>query len=173
MSRRSFIDSAILQQICLRFSGRLHGFFRAKRIPADDVDDLTQETFLRLWKRRARVRPEKVERFLFAVARRVALEYGRQRSRDARDLAALQSVDPQGRGKPNPRDIVAEREESSLVLEAISRLPQRLREVVTLIYLGDMSRDEVSRSLGIRRKSVYDYDWEARRRLLADLDGKL
>jgi len=46
MSRRSFIDSAILQQICLRFSGRLHGFFRAKRIPADDVDDLTQETFV-------------------------------------------------------------------------------------------------------------------------------
>src|SRR5688572_20557575 len=50
-----------------------------------DVDDLVQESFLRIWKARAEQPIRSVKGFLFEVARRLAIDFTRHQSRSPID----------------------------------------------------------------------------------------
>jgi RNA polymerase sigma factor (sigma-70 family) len=119
-----------------------------------DVDDVVQESYLRLWRHRA-VEPIRSARaFLFSVAQRIAIDGLRRRRRSPVDsvatLAALNIADD----TPAAPERLGDDEKIALLIAAIDALPARCREVVILRKLKLLSQRETAARLGISEKGV-------------------
>lgn len=128
----------------------LHGSFPAVR----DVDDVVQESFLRVWRARAAQPIASARAFLFKVARHLALDVLRHERRSPIDtvgnLASL-NVSEEGRAVAAT---VSRNEKIQLLIAAIDDLPPRCRQVVILRKLKFVPQREVAAQLGISEKGV-------------------
>ncbi len=112
------------------------------------ADDLTQETFLRAWRQRGRLRDDRAARvWLF----RIAANLWRDRLRRGRSPVAragpLQDTAPDA-AQP-PERLAAGREELGRALDALAALPPRQREVLHLSACEGLTAAEVAAVLGI------------------------
>jgi RNA polymerase sigma factor (sigma-70 family) len=142
----------------------LKNYLRRSFPAVRDVDDVVQESYLRVWKRQA-MRPiadvtgavkASVKGFLFQVARRLALDSLR---RERTSPFAIQETDTTA-GAIDERasaahDVAGTNQEFALLLEAIDALPGRCREVVVARMLHGMSPGEAAGKLGISEETVH------------------
>ena len=145
---RWFADQVHSHESSLR--SYLRGSFPAVR----DIDDVVQESFLRVWKASATQRIQSAKAFLFTVARRLALDHVRQKHGPAReslrhpvDLAVIEA-------ETDTIEEVGRRERVELLAEAIVQLPPRCREVFLLYKIEGLSRKEAAARLGLAEKTV-------------------
>lgn len=128
----------------------LHGSFPAVR----DVDDVVQESFLRVWRARAAQPIASARAFLFKVARHLALDVLRHERRSpidtVGDLASL-NVSEERRAVTAT---VSRNEKIQLLIAAIDDLPPKCRQVVILRKLKFVPQREVAAQLGISEKGV-------------------
>lgn len=128
----------------------LHGTFPA----VGDVDDVVQESYLRIWRVRATQPIRSAKAFLFTVARRLALDTLRHERASPIDgvghLEALRVIDDGA----DVADKVGRRERIALLAEAIADLPARCRDVFILHKIKGHSRRETAAQLGIAEKTV-------------------
>lgn len=128
-----------------------------------DVDDVVQESYLRVWRRQL-VRPitdvtssvtASVKGFLFQVARRLAIDNLRRVR--ASPIDALTEFSPSSvmDDKANGHDAACTQQEFEFLLEAIDSLPTRCREVVILRKLRGYSAAETAQRLGISLETVH------------------
>jgi RNA polymerase sigma-70 factor (ECF subfamily) len=131
----------------------LRGTFPAVR----DVDDVVQESYLRIWKARAAAPIHSAKSFLFQVARRVALDVLRKGRNspieEGRDFAASRVMD----NGPDSVQALITREMVDQLTDAIVALPPRCREVVLLRRLEGLSQRETAEKLGLSEKTVEKY----------------
>jgi RNA polymerase sigma factor (sigma-70 family) len=128
----------------------LRGAFPAVR----DVDDVVQESYLRIWKARA-VQPILSARaFLFRVAQRVALD--RVRRDRASPIATVSRLDGLSvvEDKPDAAEATGRQERVRLLAEAIAGLPPRCREIFILHKIKGLARKEVATQLGLSDRTV-------------------
>lgn len=128
----------------------LHGTFPAVR----DVDDLVQESFLRIWKTHATSPIRSAKAFLFQVARHLAVDLLRRNTISpiggVTDLATLTVLDE----RPDAAEVAFCREELVLLAQAIHALPSRCREIVVLRKIRCLSQKEIAKMLGISEQTV-------------------
>ncbi len=128
----------------------LRGAFPAVR----DIDDVAQESYLWLWKARAREPIRSARALLFKVAKHIAIDLLR-RERSApfgpsADLTVLEVADD----RRGVAETVSAEEKVRLVTEAMLALPHRCREAVVFYRLQGLPRREVARRLGVTEKTV-------------------
>lgn len=121
-----------------------------------DVDDLLQDTFLRVLQMRAR-QPERlhaVKPLLFTTARNLALD--QLRRRQVVKFDGLPEVDsPQlAEDRPDVSETVSRRQELQLLAEAIQALPDRCRQVLTLRKIYGLPQKKIASLLGISENTV-------------------
>jgi RNA polymerase sigma factor (sigma-70 family) len=128
----------------------LRGSFPAVR----DVEDVVQESYVRVWKARAAQPIRHAKGFLFQVARRLALDIlrrGRASPIDlGRDLAYLSVITHD----PTAAEAATLMERKRLLIDAVVALPARYREIVILRKLEDVPQKEVAARLGISERTV-------------------
>lgn len=128
----------------------LRGSFPAVR----DVDDVVQESYLRIWKARAAAPILSAKAFLFQVARHLALDFVRRERvspiERVSDLAALPVMDE----KAGVVAAVGRAEKVRLLAGAIDALPSRCREIFILRRLKCMPQKEVAARLGLSERTV-------------------
>jgi RNA polymerase sigma-70 factor (ECF subfamily) len=116
-----------------------------------DAQDLTQEVFLVMWRRRGDWDPERSLRpWLWGVAHRVARDHHRRSLRE-RPAGLLDVPDDEVRGE----DRIAALRARGLVLEAIGALPDKQRAVLVLHELEGIPVREVASRLGLPLFTVY------------------
>jgi RNA polymerase sigma-70 factor (ECF subfamily) len=128
----------------------LRGAFPAVR----DVDDVVQESYLRVWTARAAQPIRSAKAFLFTVARRLALDLVRRERRSpfvpVKDLEALfVSTDA-----PNAGELAATAGDVHLLAAAIDSLPARCREIFILCHLEGLPQRVVAERLGLSENTV-------------------
>ena len=119
-----------------------------------DIEDVVQESYLRIWKARAAHPIESSKAFLFTIARHVALKESKKK-RDAvvefvGDLSALKPLE----GGLNAFEALNYNEKVSLLAEALTRLPARCRTIVILRKLRFLSQKEVAAQLRLSERTV-------------------
>jgi RNA polymerase sigma-70 factor (ECF subfamily) len=119
-----------------------------------DVDDLVQESYLRIWKARASQPVHSARSFLFQIARRLAIDVLRRR-RTAHidtvpDLATLAIADA-SRGAAEAASL---REDLVLLTHALHALPPRCRDVMVLRKIEGLSQKEIAARLGMAEGTV-------------------
>ena len=136
----------------------LRGAFPAIR----DVEDLVQESYLRVWRRQLE-RPitqvtgtvkASVRGFLFRVAQRLALDT----LRHERASPIVRVTDSLVRcvvdDRPDVAEVACTRQEIELLLQAIEALPRRCREIVVLRKIQGISQKEIAAQLGLSAQTV-------------------
>jgi RNA polymerase sigma factor (sigma-70 family) len=128
----------------------LQGTFPAVR----DVDDVVQESYLRIWRAKAGQSIRSAKGFLFQVARHVAMDVLRKERGSpvnfVTDLAALPVLDQ----KADAAEFACTREELQLLACAVEALPARCREIVILRKIQRIPQKEIARRLGISEQTV-------------------
>ena len=134
---------------------------------ADEVPDLRQELYARIYEAAARSMPTQPKAFLFASARHLMADRMR-RSR-------VVSIEPMGDFEPSsvmveevsPERWCGGRQALMRLARAFDRLPDRCREVVWLRRVEHQSQKDVAQRLGISEKTVEKHIAKGMR-LLAD-----
>ena len=117
------------------------------------AEDLAQDTMLKAWTHRRRLRDEHgATPWLFTIARNAWLDDRRRakiRNRSARRLADLANQDP-----APPDSALSREDEVAAVLIAMDGLPERQRDVLFLNALEGLSHTQIASVLGISGGAV-------------------
>lgn len=128
----------------------LRGCFPSLR----DVDDIAQESYLRIWRVRATRSIRSAKGFLFQVARHVATDLLRRgQACPVQTVAALEEIEIPDEQLEVAGDVCT-REEIALLAEAIDALPSRCREIFILRKIQRVPQKEIARRLGISEQTV-------------------
>jgi RNA polymerase sigma factor (sigma-70 family) len=133
---------------------QLKSYLRGSFPSVHDVEDVVQESYLRVWKARATQPIQSAKAFLFTVARNLALKVVRK-NRNAPflplgDSAAL-GVTEEG---ANAAEAACVREKIDLLADAVMALPACCREIIILHKLQGLSQKEVARRLALSERTV-------------------
>ncbi len=120
----------------------------------EEIHDLRQEIYVRVYEAAAKVRPDQPKSFMFTTARHLMtdrLRRSRVVSIDAvGDMDALNVLIDE----ISPERRLSARQELRQLTEAFDRLPDRCREVVWLRRVEELSQKQVAARMGISEKTV-------------------
>lgn len=134
--------------------GQLKAYLRRAFPTVRDVEDVVQESYLRICRTEALEPVRSAKGLLFQIARRLALDIVRKKNRSpidsARDLSDLCVID---HGADIVRTLAFE-ERRKLLVDAVASLPARYREIVILRKLEEVPQKEVASRLGLSERTV-------------------
>ncbi len=150
------------------YEGRIYRMMRALTGDEEEARDLTQDAFVKAWRRIDRLDPDRpFLPWLTAIARHLALEALRTRRRRRRWLLSP----TEGRELPevvsgeDPGRQVEITERMRQLQLALDRLSPTLREAVVFKDVLGLAYDEVAEMLGVPRGTVASRVFHARRNL--------
>jgi len=133
----------------------LRAYLRNRLPTSSDLDDVVQESLLRIWRARASQPIRYAKALLFKVARHVVIDEVRRKRVSpisaVTDLAALPVIDDAG---IEPGEAACTREEIAVLAAAIDSLPARCREIVILRKLRGVSQKAIAAQLGLSEQTV-------------------
>ena len=144
----------------------------ARWLNADVALDITQETFLRLWKQwQAGSLIANPRAWLLRVARNLAEDHAKSAFRryGTQPPQAMNGV--QGRDPP-PLENMAKQETFGQLRDEMEQLPQADREILTLRYGLDYNASEIAEILDINPTAVHMRLSRARQRLAERLQAQ-
>lgn len=112
------------------------------------AEDITSETFVRVWTAPQSLRMETVKAYLFTIARNLYLQGLRRDSRHVELDRGLPDASP----RPDAR--AAQREELQAILERIQRLPESDRAALLMRAQEGLPYEEIARALGLSLTAV-------------------
>ena len=132
----------------------LKSYLRTSFPTVRDVDDIVQESYLRIWRRQS-VQPVRTAKaFLFTIARRLTIDWlRREKSSVVAMVEDLEAVTVMEEGK-SAAEVVVDAEVTALLVAAIDALPTRCREVVILRKFKLLSARETALQLGLKEATV-------------------
>lgn len=120
----------------------------------DEVHDLRQEAYIRVYQAAAKSRPRSPKSYLFTAARNLMMD----RLRRGRIVSIEAMGDVEELNVPvdevSPEKRLGVRQEFRRLAKAFDRLPDRCREVVWLRRVEERPQKEVAEALGISQKTV-------------------
>lgn len=138
----------------LPHDAQLKAYLRASFPAVCDVDDVVQESYLRVWKSCAVQSIRTAKPFLFKVARHVALNLvARARSSPifaVGDLAELPVIE----NRPGVVEAAATNEKLRLLVEALATLPPRCRDITVLRKLKGIPQKTVAAQFGLSERTI-------------------
>jgi RNA polymerase sigma-70 factor (ECF subfamily) len=157
---------ASLRELYRRYEGRLYGLGVKLLGDPSLAEELVQETFVRLWRKADQYDPDKgtVATFVFAIARRIAIDLWRRPS--SRPFA------PENEDQAAPGDAVERAIVGLTVRDALDSLSPQHREVLELSYRRDLDQRAIAARLGVPLGTVKTRTYHALRALKRALEAR-
>lgn len=167
-----------------RHYAQIFRFFRRKGFDPEDCRDLTQETFVSVYRGLNNLRQgEQFESWLFAIAhnvwcsaiesrtalKRSAITLSLEAGSDSDDQRPLASriADPSA----DPLTVALEKEKLEKLHQALERLPTQMRRCAQLRVAQDLSYVEIAALMGISVNTVKAHLHQAQKALRAQLSS--
>lgn len=156
MERIAAGEPSAVEQLLQRYWRPLVGYGATLLPSVDAAEDVVQEVFVRVWKRRAGWEAGgSVSAFLYRVTRNLALN---ERRRHRVRLRWRQRVGGLDREQvPPPTRLLELDERRKLVEQAIQAMPARRREVFRLGWFHQLSYEQIAHILGISPNTVSNH----------------
>ena len=160
-------DDMALRELFARHAPWLAARLRSV-LPAADVEDVLQETFLAVWRGAAGYRPDgPVGGWIWGIARRQAALFLRRRGPAALVLPAAVPTD--ARHASDPAEAALSRAAIADAVAALGPEGSPEREAWRLVYVEDRPVTEVAKLMGVPEGTVKSRAHRARRLLRAAL----
>jgi RNA polymerase sigma-70 factor, ECF subfamily len=151
---------------------RVLHFFARRGFPPQDCQDLTQETFLGIYRGIGTFRRDaRFETWLFRIATnayRKRLRHGTAGKREGQEVPLEPEGAPDAR-EPSADEEMLRRERSRRLREAVEKLPEQMRRCLTLRVYQEMKYREIAALLRLSPETVKVHLFQARRRLREEL----
>jgi RNA polymerase sigma factor (sigma-70 family) len=134
--------------------GQLKAYLRGSFPAVRDVEDVVQESYLRVWRRQLARPITSAKGFLFRVAQRLALDALRRERASPIDRLTDFDVSSVMDHGPGVAESACTHQEIELLLAAIESLPRRCREIVILRKLQGMPQKEIAAHLRLSEQTV-------------------
>jgi len=171
--------------VFLEYQDRVRRFFRKKGVPEEEAPDLTQDTFLRVFRAEASFDNRvQLEAWLFEIARGVWINCLRDRKAKKRAGASISLDEPDREGEP--RDVsdaayqpgdgqdaltgAITREQLEILRRALDELPEQMRQCVSLRLRDDLKYKEIAEVMRISIETVKSHIHQAKQRLRSKLE---
>lgn len=137
-------DSEALRQLYRRHGGRVYSL--ARHMVGDDsrAQEITQDVFLRVWKKAVSYRPEKALplTWILRITRNRAVDLLRQEKPRAELFDEFES------SAPGPADLLVHDSQILGVRDELSRLPTAQKRALTMAYYQGLTHRQISQVLG-------------------------
>lgn len=152
----------------------VHGFFRRKNFSAEEAEDLTQETFFRVYHKIEQFRGDApFEAWLWQIAsnlyrKSITRQYTHKRAGETISLDDEESgVDVYLHDKTDstPLSQILEAEQRRELEAAIEGLPEQMRKCMKLRVFQDLSYQEIAVVMRISAQTVKAHLFQARKQL--------
>ena len=167
-----------------RHHARIMRFFRRKGFDPEDCRDLTQETFVSVYKGLKDLRQEQqFEGWLFAIAHNVWCSLIENRTAQKRSVT-LVSLEGHGESddhppiatriadsSPDPLTLELEKEKLEKLREALEHLPKQMRRCAQLRIGQDLSYAEIAELMGLSVNTVKAHLHQAQKALRTELSS--
>ncbi len=160
------------------YSAQVHRFFQRKGLRPEDCRDLTQETFISVYRGLKDLRQEEqFEHWLFAIARNVwrSLVETQTARKRAATLLPLEAEGEIGDQPPlaaritdpgaDPLAVTLEKEKLEKLREALQQLPEQMRRCAQLRVVNDLSYAEIAALMGLSVNTVKAHLHQAQKNL--------
>jgi len=141
-------------------------FQLASDLTHEDTEDIAQEAFQSAIQRLRQFRGNsRFQTWLFRIAANKARDHLDRRNAlkrgGGREDISLDAEDPEtgllsqkATEDPTPPEVLSQGEDSFFIGEALEALGETCREIIQLRYFGDLSYEEISRTLDVNVKTV-------------------
>lgn len=163
--------SAIKDELDARFRASLLAYFLRRTGNAQEAEDLTQETFVRLIGSSSFEMADEAQAFVFRVASNLLRDRGRSQSRMRRfgavavDYATAERFEPGLVEDINPERVLIGRESLTEVFACLDELGERTKNIFILFRLEGMKQKEIAAYYGIGLSTVEKHVMAAAMRL--------
>lgn len=143
---RSKQDRAAFAKLFRHFAPRVKAFLIKSGANEGLAEECTQEVMATLWTKAHLFDPSRasVSTWVFTIARNRKIDaFRRQRRPEPEDL----TWGPEA--EPDQADVMALRQESEKLAEAVASLPEKQRELIQKAYFGDLSHSEIAEQTGL------------------------
>ena len=170
MARVQHQDREAFAVLVERHIDAIHAFTHRLTRNAEDAADLTQETFLRVWKNARAWRPERARftTWLYRIARNLCVDaHRRQRARPEWEDVPPDTLPSDA---PGPEEAPLNAELRRAVERGLAGLPERQRTALLLCHRGMSNRDAAA-VLEVSVDALESLLARARRTLRAELQA--
>ena len=147
-------DKVAFKKLFFNYHDTLSRFVLYKVQDKDIAEDITQETFLRVWKTRLKLIPSKS---FFSLIARIStnLCYDHFRHAEVRQRhETLIPVNHDKRLNQPEEDVLGEALENEIQKIVDTKLPEKCRQIFILSRIEKLSNNEISKALGISVRTV-------------------
>lgn len=147
-------------------------YFVRKFIPdTAQVEDITAETFVKLWNARGNFDTEKhIAAFLHTAARNASIDWLRTEKRQIQNKTELLHLIQEEAYSNLQEDVKTEL--LKLVEREIERLPSKIKQVFLLSYIEGKTNEEIAQLMGINNQSVRNHKARGIKLLRLAITGK-
>ena len=138
----------------LPLEGVIERFLRRNWRDGDEIADLRQEVYARVFDACATFRPESTQAFVLTTARNLLIDRARRAQVVSFESYADIDALPQPVDELGPERHVAGRSALRVLQAALEQLPSRCRMVVELRKIEELSQREVAARMGITEDTV-------------------
>lgn len=133
----------------------LHPLVAGYALTAMDIEEVLQETFIRIWMYRDRLPDiECLKSWIFRVASRECLSMLRKNLQEKKYLSTLQKSEGILMAEEDPADILYLSEISHLVQEAVNQMPRRRKLIFQMSRIDGMKPSEIAETLSLSVSTV-------------------
>lgn len=143
-------DAATFKDVFDRYYDSIRNFLYYKSGDRNLAEDLTQESFLILWKKRENIDPDKVKSYLYTIANNLFLNEVKHQ----KVVLKFQQQKPQHIVKQTPQFLMEEQEFQHLLEKAIADLPEKNRIVFLMNRIEKLTYREIAERLELSVKAV-------------------
>lgn len=153
-------DPTALHECYERYGRAVLAYLR-RIVGSDDAEDVLQQTFLDVWRSRARYDPERaLAPWIMSIAHRRAIDHLRRRGRHETMLVSLTEPDA-----ATADTFVEAFAEAQTIGDALAALPDEQRETLVLAYYQDLTQTQISGRMKVPLGTVKARSARALRRM--------
>lgn len=153
MERLQRDDAEALEALLRRYWRPLVAFAVGFVREMDVAEDIVQETFIRVWQRRADWQPNgSVRSFVYRITRNLSLN--EQRAREVRERWRTRGLKQHPQSPVTPAQHFEAEALEIAVQAAVEALPERRRQVFVLARYHNLSRHQIAAVMGISPQTV-------------------
>lgn len=132
----------------------LNGYLRRIWRRPEDIEDLRQEIYVKVYEAAARARPHSSRAFLFTTAQHLVMSrFRRMRVVSIESVGDFEDLSVHA-DELSPERCLDARQQLGQLAEAMNQLPPKCRQVIWLRRIDELSQKEIAARLGISVRTV-------------------
>lgn len=149
-------DKQALDEIYKFFYPKLYVFAKSFLKVEDDINDILQDVFVKLWLNREKIgKVETFNSYLFTIAKNAIVSYFREKSKDQKFEARVKEILVNAEKEYN--DELEYKDLKQNLESIIEQLPEKRKQIFKLSREEGLSNKEIAEKLDISVKTVEDH----------------